>query len=99
MTTLQEILSPSRKMVRTVLTLTTANTAYLAPTTELNNRNVIYVYNNNASAILYWGGPGVTGASDGVPINPGAKEVFAIETGLYLVSPTASATAIITEML
>ncbi len=98
MATLQEILSPSGKMVRTVLTLSTANTAYLAPTTELTNRNLVYIYNNNASAILYWGDSGVTGSTNGIPINPGAEKVFAITNGLYLLSPTASATAIITEM-
>lgn len=99
MATLQEILSPSSKITKTTLTLTSANTAYLAPTSEQVGRNLIYIYNNNASAVLYWGDATVTGSSNGIPIPAGGKEVFAISKGLYLASPTASATAIIVEML
>jgi hypothetical protein len=97
MPTIQETLSPATKLTRTTLTLTNAGQAYLAPASELSGRTVLYVYNNNASAILYWGGSDVTGATNGIPINPGAKEAFAVGTGLYLASPTAGATAILME--
>ncbi len=98
MATLQEVLNPSKNLKRTTLTLTNASTAYLAPTTELSGRTVVYILNNNASAILYWGDSTVTGVANGLPINPGAKEVFAVSGGLYLASPTAAATALIVEM-
>src|SRR3954471_13833316 len=98
MATLQEILTPAKNIRKTTLTLTNSGQAYLAPTAELSGRNLIYIYNNNASAILYWGDSTVTGSSNGIPIAAGGKEVFGISSGLYLASPTASATAIIVEM-
>ena len=99
MPNLYDVAQPASKLKRTTLTLSSANTAYLAPTTELRNRTLVYVYNNNASAILYWGDSTVTGAANGMPINPGQEKAFAVGSGLYLASPTSSATAIIVEML
>lgn len=99
MPTSYEVSQPATKIKRTTLTLSAAGTAYPAPASELSRRTLIYVYNNNASAILYWGDTTVTGVSNGMPINPGQEKVFAIGSGLYLASATASATAIIVEML
>jgi hypothetical protein len=99
MPTLYEALQPAQKIKRTTLTLTNAGQAYLAPATELARRTVLYVYNPNASAVLYWGDSTVTGASNGLPINPGQEKAFAVGANLYLASPTAGATAIIMEML
>lgn len=60
-------------------TLTTANTAYeIIPARQGNGRDVT-IQNNNATALIYIGGEGVTSTSYGFKIVPGAAISFELD--------------------
>lgn len=77
-----------------VHTLTTAGTAYeIIPMREGNGRDVT-IQNNNTSAAILIGGPGVTTSNYGFNIMPNAAISFELDgaDSIWAISSTANAT-------
>jgi molybdopterin biosynthesis enzyme MoaB len=80
--------------VHDTITLTTSGTAYeILPVREGNGRDVT-IQNNNASAIVYIGGTGVTTSDYGFKILPNAAISFELDgtDNIWAVSGTNAAT-------
>lgn len=73
------LLSPTTTQV----TLTTANTAYKIPSSELSNRKTIIIYNGSDTDV-YLGSSSVT-TSNGILLASGEKQVYDCESNLYAV--------------
>ncbi len=72
----------------TALTLTTANTAYLIPTSELIDRRTVIIYNKSDTDI-YYGSSNVT-TTNGILLASGGNISLDIESGLYAVCGTSA---------
>lgn len=74
-------------------------TATALPATGLANRKSLTFYNNGTTPV-YWGGSGVTGATNGLPVGTGAlSPALAIGGGtLYAVASAAGGTVIVGEI-
>jgi len=72
--------------VTTALTLTTADTAYLIPTSELSKRRTLVIYNISDTNIFI-GDSGVT-TTNGILIATGGEKTLNVESGLYAVCGT-----------
>lgn len=70
------------------LTLTTQNTAYKCPSSEMENRQVLVIYNSSDSDI-YIGGSDVS-TINGLPLASGKYLVIGAESGVYAVCGSAS---------
>lgn len=80
--------------VHDTYTLTTSGTAYeIVPALGGNGRDVT-IQNNNASAIVYLGGPGVTTSDYGFKLLPNAAIAFELKgtDPIWAVGDTNSAT-------
>jgi hypothetical protein len=81
-----------------VVTLTTANTAYQLPSSPLTNRAYIVIYNPDTSVTVYLGPSGVT-TSTGLPVPPQTYIALPIgSAAIYAVCGTASKTVNILEI-
>lgn len=69
------------------VTLTTANTAYLLPASEMASRKIIAIY-NKSDYDIFVGGSGVT-VDNGMLVEPGDKYFQDSESGVYAVCATA----------
>lgn len=69
--------------VSTALTLTTANTAYLMPASELSDRSLLIIY-NKSDTIIYVGSSSVT-TSNGIPVAVGKTLEIESKNDLYAV--------------
>ena len=69
--------------VSTALTLTTANTAYLMPASELSDRSLLIIY-NKSDTVIYIGSSSVT-TSNGIPVAVGKTLEIESKNDLYAV--------------
>ena len=74
--------------VTTAVTLTTAGTTYLLPTTEQSGRKTLVIYNVSDTAV-YIGTASVT-TTTGILLSPGEKIAIDAESGIYGVCGTSS---------
>jgi len=81
--------------VSTTTTLTTANTAYLLPSSEQSGRKCLVIYNSSDTDV-YWGDSSVT-TSTGVLLEAGEKVAINSESGVYCVCGTNSKTVNVLE--
>lgn len=65
------------------MTLTTADTPYKIPESELGDREILVIYNGSGS-LVYWGGSNVT-TSNGIPIADGKYTILPAVKDIYLV--------------
>lgn len=72
----------------TAVTLTTANTAYKLPASELANRKTIELYNGSDTDI-YIGDSTMTDITKGILFSPGEKKSYECASGLYAICASA----------
>jgi len=89
-------LDPFDTLVSNSVSLATANTAYLLPSSAQSGRKMLVVYNNTGHD-LFIGHSGVT-TSNGLPVADKKHIVIGASGGVYAVCATASVTVRILEL-
>ncbi len=88
--------SPFTTYVNTVVTLTSAGTAYKLPSSELSGRKAIQIYNKSAYDVFI-GGSSVS-TTNGILLPPGGVMNLDAESGIYAVCATDAQDINIMEM-
>jgi len=83
-----ETVSGSGNVIDTKAAFTAGVSALSAITASANTKRV-WIYNNHASAVLYWGDSGVT-IANGMPIPAGSFAILETADEIFLISDTAS---------
>lgn len=81
------------------LTITTSQTEAKIGVTRNPNRQLVVLYNDSTTTVVYYGPTGVTASGGyGLPINPGQAITLSLgNTGIFLITAAGSAPVIIQE--